>query len=1041
MDSDDDDDDARSEEGGQAHQDTQLPVHVRARISSLEAAFATLANCDGAIPPELPYAPNYLDAVHRECVRELYGQLSNCNVPRGEQWLRMGANEEAGLHLVCEDEKKRQEYDNNLVLVIDDQGDAEPRVGLVRHQRASKLLLVRQHCKLEDVLGEDHLVVERIRHVVGRGFAPARPCAVLVGFSGDTVTAMMVSHMTRMPRRAVREPDDPEEEGIQGFDVSMLESLCSGRRMQVPWPAVARERVEHLNESQYTAIDALAHNIELIKGPPGTGKSTLIDALVRECVDGESAVCVTAVQNRAVEALAIKFAASKTPFIACGTRACPVTDAWKLEVQVARDARVVEATARLAALQGLRALLRARVARAMAKIYRPLVPTERSARQWARERRARQLVRYPTAELERSVAYKNWKESYPAGRARESNKATQALEDLVDKYMERELDPWRRAAKAIVRARMPEAHAFLDDVTVEVDAAQYRLDKASEEAAAEIARSAKALLCTTATVGVAMRTQRDALGPLLARLRMLICDEAGTLADRHILPVLGAAPVARLILVGDPAQLSCFSNVRNTTPTSTMQRLLNLHMPAAMLTQQYRMPPALCDVVSALFYNGALVTAEGRQAVGVAAPVRYLPVPRGHAEIPDAAGRGTRNGSILNREEVRTVVHEVNRLRGRYPTDDLAVLTTYGAQRAAILEALGDDVATVLTVDSAQGQEFDHVVYNHVATNPQRMGFTKNVNRLCVALSRAKRSLVIVAHPNAVTAVPALKAVRAAAFEDGENVRRLLVAAQRDAALRGVDPGAHTARVCAVCADPISNSVGFLACDPPVARAVVHALCPECAEGHLIARLDSDHFDGRLCCPCKPEAAGGCTAPAYEVASVARVVSAAAFARFNRAVVAQHEMAVARQLEADFEDRVAARVAAVTMGDDDARRADRAIADDVVHIIDTILTLRCPTCNLAFVDFDACALLQCRCGVKFCGFCLHPNATHDHVAECRENPLHGRGEQGVYVAQPEWERAQHQRKQRLVRAHLADATQEHRAAVLEHLRPHGIDIW
>ena len=63
---------------------------------------------------------------------------------------------------------------------------------------------------------------------------------------------------------------------------------------------------------------------------------------------------------------------------------------------------------------------------------------------------------------------------------------------------------------------------------------------------------------------------------------------------------------------------------------------------------------------------------------------------------------------------------------------------------------------------------------------------------------------------------------------------------------------------------------------------------------------------------------------------------------------------------------------------------------------------------------------------------------HSHVAECRENPLHGRGEQGVYVAQPEWERAQHQRKQRLVRAHLADATHEHRTAVLEHLRPHGI---
>ena len=45
------------------------------------------------------------------------------------------------------------------------------------------------------------------------------------------------------------------------------------------------------------------------------------------------------------------------------------------------------------------------------------------------QRRARQLVRYPTDELERSVAYTNWKEIlqynrvYPTAHARESNKA------------------------------------------------------------------------------------------------------------------------------------------------------------------------------------------------------------------------------------------------------------------------------------------------------------------------------------------------------------------------------------------------------------------------------------------------------------------------------------------------------------------------------------------------------------------------------------------------------------------------------------------
>lgn len=1008
-------------------------------MSALADGFETLAACNGRVPTSLPYDADYLKAVHRECVRELHGILGNCHVPRGEQWLSCSSIQEAGICLDCANDEKRREYDNNLVLLIDDYGYDEPRVALVRHQRDSKRLLVKEYCKLEDVLGYGHSVVEKIRHVVSRGYAPAKPCAVLVGYVGDLVTPMAACYMHNI-RAQLGHPGvgDDEDDDLGGFEVTMIASLSTGHRTPVRWPVVDRERVLHLNDSQYGTLDSLSRNVELIKGPPGTGKSTLIDALVRECVVGDDAVCVTAVQNRAVEALAIKFAAAKTPFITCGTRACDESLRWTLKAQVERDAGVVLSEARLRACERLRTKVRARVARAMAKIYRPLVETEDSERQRIRERRERQLVANPSAALRASMAYGLWEADHHGDS--HTNAARRALAALVEDHM-KHLDPWRRAATALVRARMPLAHEFLDTLAYEVERAQYALDKAREAATDAIARGAKVLLCTTATVGVAMRAQSDELGPLLARLRVLVCDEAGTLADRHIVPVLAAAPVSRLVLVGDPAQLPCFTHVRGENPTSAMQRLLKLGMPSAMLTQQYRMPPALCNVVSAVFYDDQLVTAEGRDVIGVAAPIRFLAVPKGRGEMPNTTGRG---GSIVNREEVRVVVREAERLRGRYPTDlNLAILATYAAQRNAIAEALGDGVAKVLTVDSAQGQEFDHVIYSHVASDPRKLGFTKNANRLCVALSRAKRALVVVAHPSVVAVIPALKAMRAASFEDGDAVRRTLVAAQRDAIVTGVHHGANTMRVCAVCQDPISNAVGYLECDPPVERAIVHALCPECAEGHLNARLEADDFDGRLCCPCAPDAAGGCLAPAYEAARIARVVSVATFTRFNRAVVARHEMAVARQLEADFEERVAARVAAVTLGGgvDDAQQADRAIADDVVHIIETILTLRCPTCNLAFVDFDACALLQCRCGVKFCGFCLRPNATHDHVAECRENPLHGRGEQGVYVTRPEWERAQHQRKQRRVRAHLADATQEHRAAVLEHLRPHGIDIW
>ena len=53
------------------------------------------------------------------------------------------------------------------------------------------------------------------------------------------------------------------------------------------------------------------------------------------------------------------------------------------------------------------------------------------------------------------------------------------------------------------------------------------------------------------------------------------------------------------------------------------------------------------------------------------------------------------------------------------------------------------------------------------------MGFTKNSNRLCVALSRAKKTMTVIAHPAVVNVIPELKAFRAAAFQ--ERVYRLHV--------------------------------------------------------------------------------------------------------------------------------------------------------------------------------------------------------------------------------------------------------------------------
>lgn len=515
-----------------------------------------------------------------------------------------------------------------------------------------------------------------------------------------------------------------------------------------------------------------------------------------------------------------------------------------MEAQVERDADVVRCMAVHSAILRLRKRVHSRIALHMARIYRPLTATESSARQRVRERRTRQLVANPSDGMCASVVYRQWAEANPD---KQSHTAIRELEDVAEKYMEHALDPWRTAAGAIVRHRYSEAYEFRDMLDERLARAQYATDKAREAASLLIAGGARALLCTTATVGTAMRTQRAELGPLLKRLSTLVCDEAGTLADRHIVPVLASANVSRLVMIGDPAQLSCFTYVRGKPPVSAMQRLLDAGMPSVILTEQYRMPPALCDVVSGLFYSNQLVTAAGRDVVGVAAPVRFIPAHRGRAGPPRDGGT-----SVENLEEVRLVAQETHRLLGKYGAGtDLAVLTTYGAQRKALEKAL--DGVRVLTVDSSQGQEFDHVILSIVTSDKNRLGFVKDVHRLCVGLSRAKRSLVLVAHPDVVAAIPALKTLRAAAFEDSDSTRRMVVAALRKGNGR-VEPTAF--RVCCVCQDPISNAVGFLECDPP--GNFVHALCPDCADQHLLSRLEADGFDGELRCPCAPELAGGC---------------------------------------------------------------------------------------------------------------------------------------------------------------------------------------
>lgn len=70
-------------------------------------------------------------------------------------------------------------------------------------------------------------------------------------------------------------------------------------------------------------------------------------------------------------------------------------------------------------------------------------------------------------------------------------------------------------------------------------------------------------------------------------------------------------------------------------------------------------------------------------------------------------------------------------------------------------------------------------------------------------------------------------------------------------------------------------------------------------------------------------------------------------------------------------------------------RLQRQLHDQITparnKIINTILTLHCPRCKAAWLDFDGCLALTCGCGCGFCAVCLQDcgSDAHAHIGTCK----------------------------------------------------------
>merc|ERR1711972_473806 len=111
------------------------------------------------------------------------------------------------------------------------------------------------------------------------------------------------------------------------------------------------------------------------------------------------------------------------------------------------------------------------------------------------------------------------------------------------------------------------------------------------------------------------------------------------------------------------------------------------------------------------------------------------------------------------------------------------------------------------------------------------------------------------------------------------------------------------------------------------------------------------------------------------------------------------------------------------------------------HIEENIMTLKCPRCHQAFLDFDGCFALRCsRCPCGFCAWCgadSGSNDAHAHVQFCQEKPV---GAEGFFGTQQQFEEAQRLRRQRLLDEYLLPMRPALKSAIAREMRQDLADL-
>jgi hypothetical protein len=436
----------------------------------------------------------------------------------------------------------------------------------------------------------------------------------------------------------------------------------------------------HLNTSQQRAVQAAlaAHQLAVVHGPPGTGKTTTVVEIIRQLANREKPVLVCAPSNAAVDVLVERCAAAGLDVLRLGNLARV-------------DAGVVQHT-----------------------------------------------------------LDERWKSHPLASTIKEMKKRADEFRRMASKYKRtfgRDEATQRKLLLAEARSIVTEARALEDQIsTMLVDAADV-------------------IACTPVTARNREISNR--------RFAAAVVDEAGQALDPALWIPLQCAN--KLILAGDHLQLP--PTIISQSPdaarlaTTMLEHVVAKHPSAVnLLTEQYRMNDRIMGFSNSMLYGDAITSHPDVEH-------HVFPSdspPEASISFLDTSGRGWEeqpgegDESLANTGETSAVQHVLTELSSSVEATSASVgiISPYRGQVRLLEQAIDATLRShfascdINTVDSFQGSECDIIVVSLVRSNPDGViGFLSDTRRMNVAMTRARKRLVMIGDGSTISRHPFYQAL------------------------------------------------------------------------------------------------------------------------------------------------------------------------------------------------------------------------------------------------------------------------------------------